>query len=134
MRTQITGLKWTHLVENLYRFVCVFQCESLTISQPTLRQAAPTGGKTSSPAPLHKETQSFKIKQLKCKVEQNRTMSLRREDDGRNRQSASRCVFVYLRRSPWPGRGCQTSGHVCSSPLGRSPTDLCHLHSKRNQE
>lgn len=32
--------------------MCVF-----TISQPTLRQAALTGGKTSLPAPLQKETE-----------------------------------------------------------------------------
>lgn len=41
--------------------MCVF----LTISQPTLREAALTGGKTSLPAPLQKETEREEIEEHK---------------------------------------------------------------------
>lgn len=44
-----------------------------------------------------------------------------------------RVGVVYLRHSPLMGRGCQTSDHVCPSPLERSPIHLDHLERKRSK-
>lgn len=49
------------LLESVWVCVCVWVCV-FTRSQPTLRQEALTGGKTSLPAPLQKETKREEIK------------------------------------------------------------------------
>lgn len=50
-------------------------CEFLTISQPKLKQAALTGGKTSSPAPLQKKNEKKGKEKHKKIVRETKNMS-----------------------------------------------------------
>lgn len=98
MRSQITGLKWTHLVENLYRFVCVWQCECVLVWVTHHISANTEAGSPDwrknflacSPAQGNTELQN-KTAEVQSRTKQNNELK-----EGRGQQKPSVCVAVCV--------------------------------------